>query len=326
MNEATVVDSPVDMPLFSHKLICDTRPQSSTQSLPSLETAGRDIANLLQDLQPEYAHDYSEGLMRMAGRPAEDLENLLFILARDYYSDFSKWTFSLSPLLSVHPLICLFPTQPPKIQARLELKLASLLENDPAIMQKYRWTVKALDAVSKLGALWGYFVEQDFKHREDLTSCLLKECADLKARPVLVDAVYLAASTVEKDSLLTGAEERQLAEAATLSIERIVTHIVTLNAAVNFAAHKSILDYLYTGGRSARILPEQTPLHTDRSVQSKQEYARTVGFHVLQRPSFWSRCCRQTATQRANQGLERMLSEAKTAYLRFERSLAAHPM
>ena len=326
MKEATVVDSPVDMPLFSHKLICDTRPHSSTQSLPSLETAGRDIANLLQDLQPEYAQDYSEGLMRMAGRPAEDLENLLFILARDYNSDFPKWKFSLSPLLSVHPLICLFPTQAPKIQARLELKLASLLDTDPAIMQKYRWTVKALDAVSKLGALWGYFVEQDFRHREELKHCLLKECADLTTRPVLVDAVYLAASTVEKDSLLTGPEERQLAEAAALSIQRIVSHIVSLNAAVNFTAHKSILDYLYSGGRSARILPDQSPLQTDRSVQSKQDYARTVGFHVLQRASFWGRCCRQTAAQRANRELERMLSETKTAYLKFERSLAAHPM
>lgn len=327
MNEATVVDSPVDMPLFSHKLICDTRPQSSAQTMPSLETAGRDIAALLKDLQPDYALHYSEGLARMAARPPEDLENLLFLLARDFFTDFPTWIFSLSPLLAVHPLVCLFPNQPPKVQARIELKLASLMDRDPTMMQKYRWTVKMLDAMARLGALWGYFVEQDFKHREKLGACLLGECTDLKTRPVLVDVVYLAASTVEKDSLLTEAEERRHAEAAATSVERLVRYLASLNAHVDFTTHKSILDYLYTGGRSSRILPELHPLESDRNTtRNKQQFARSVGFHILRRSSFWSRCCRQTATQRANRELERLLNGATTAYLRLERCLAAHLM
>ena len=327
MNEATVVDSPADMPLFSHKLLCDTRPQSSAQTMPSLETAGRDIATLLKDLQPECALHYSEGLARMAARPVEDLENMLFMLARDLHTDFPKWTFSLSPLLAVHPLICLFPNQTPKVQARIELKLASLLDQDPTMMQKYRWTVKMLDAVSRLAALWGYFVAHDFNHREQLEPCLLKECADLKTRPVLVDAVYLAASTAEKDSLLTGAEEKRIAAVAASSVERLVQHLVSLNATVDFTTHTSILDYLYTGGRSSRILPELHPLQTDRTTaHNKQQFARTVGFHLLHRSSLWSRCCRQTATQRANRELERLLGEARTAYLKLERGLAAHLM
>ena len=325
MKEVTLVDSPIDMPLFSHKLLCDTRPQSSAQSMPTLETAGRDIAALLQDIHSEKAHSLMDCLQRATRRPVEDLENLLFLRTRDFYAEFPKWTFSLWPLVTVHPLIRLFPFQPPKVQARIERRLVALVELDPTVMQKYRWTLSMLDVVTRLAVYWEVIGLEDFRHREDLGQCLLQECADVKVKPILEDVIYLGASTVEKDSLLTAEDEKRHGVAVTQAVEQLIRYIVSLNSSVDFTTYPSILDHLYNTGRSSRIQPELLALQSDRqNLQYKLQQARIVGFHVLHRPSFWSRCCRQTVTQRANRNLERLLGSMRDAYMNLERRLATH--
>lgn len=139
------------------------------------------------------------------------------------------------------------------------------------------------------------------------------------------DVVYLASSTVEKDTLLTDSEEQAAGVLATSQCSEVIRFMLSLNIGVDFSVTKNLNEFLYTS-RTGRIQPELELLHASTGIvasMQKYEHARSVGFHLLDRGPKWT-CCRLSDAQRVNRTLSNRLSAFTAAYVGVELQLMRH--
>lgn len=104
----------------------------------------------------------------------EDLENGLFLLGKDLRKMKSRPTFSLQPLLEVHPLMSLRQSPiSPKSTALVDLRLNRLVREEPAIVHQYQWTLKAFEYLADLSLLWGLISPDNFAYRERIAGSMV---------------------------------------------------------------------------------------------------------------------------------------------------------
>lgn len=169
MNDRTVVDSPVDVPLFFHKLQPGgSRPDTAAQL--NVSSAAQELSGMVPSAMPKEPRLHYPNFL---APPVEELENELFVLTRDYVLTLSGWNFTFVPLLCLHPLVSLYSVQPESVKQRIARKVAHFIELDPLIVAKYKWTLRVLEFLNKLCGKWRILEPRHLQHR---TAALSTPC------------------------------------------------------------------------------------------------------------------------------------------------------